>query len=286
MAAADLRGKTIVVTGASSGIGRIAAQELAAAGAAVAVVGRNAERTRAVAEEVGGRAHVADFDRLDDVRRLADELLDAYPDIDVLANNAGGLVSKRALTVDGFERTIQSNHLAPYLLSRLLLPRLADTAARHGGARIVSTASVANRFGRIRLDDLDRKHRPWLGGWPAYGAAKLATILFIRELAEQLLPTGVDAYAFHPGFVATRFGAESPLMRLTAALSKGEYGITAAAGAVPLITLASEPSIASPSGGYFDGLAPNGATAAQATDPQLARELWDASARRVGLPLT
>lgn len=191
---------------------------------------------------------------------------------------------RSALTADGFERTIQSNHFAPYLLTRLLLPRLIDTAARHGGARVISTASVANRFGRLRLDDLDWQHHRWLGGWPAYGTSKLATILFIRELAERLLPTGVDAYSFHPGFVATNFGAESRAMQLTAALTGGSYGITAEAGAMPLITLASEPTIAAATGAYFDGLNPDGRTARQATDAQLGRELWAASAARVGLP--
>ncbi|NQX12815.1 SDR family NAD(P)-dependent oxidoreductase [Microbacteriaceae bacterium VKM Ac-2855] len=280
---ADQSGRTIVLTGASSGIGRVAAGELAKAGAQVAVVGRDPERTRSVAAAIGARAHVADFDRLDDVRRLADELLDAYPDIDVLANNAGGLVAKRALTVDGFERTLQSNHLAPYLLTRLLLPRLSETAARHGSARVISTASVANRFGQVRLDDLDWAKRPWWGGWRAYGTSKLITILFIRELAERLLPTGVDAYSFHPGFVSTGFGADSPLMKLTSLVTGGNYGITAEAGAVPLITLASEPQLAAATGAYFDGLRPNGSTARQAVDAQLGRELWNASAARVGL---
>ncbi|NQX26939.1 SDR family NAD(P)-dependent oxidoreductase [Microbacteriaceae bacterium VKM Ac-2854] len=279
-----MAGRTVVLTGASSGIGRIAARALAEAGATVAVVGRDPERTRAVADAVGGRAHLADFDRLDDVRRLADELLEAYPDIDVLANNAGGLVARRALTTDGFERTIQSNHLAPFLLTRLLLPRLIETASRHGGARVISTASVANRFGRLRLDDLDWAKRPWLGGWPAYGTSKLATILFIRELAERLLPTGVDAFSFHPGFVATNFGAESRAMKVMATLTGGSYGITAEAGAVPLITLASEPTVAAETGAYFDGLKPDGATTRQARDAQLGRELWAATAARVGLP--
>ena len=119
---ADRTGRVVVLTGASSGIGRKAAGALAAAGARVAVVGRNPERTRAVAEEIGGDAFVADFDRLDDVRDLADALLARYDGIDVLANNAGGLVSHRAETVDGHERTIQSNHLAPFLLTRLSSP--------------------------------------------------------------------------------------------------------------------------------------------------------------------
>lgn len=279
-----MTGRVVVLTGASSGIGRVAAGELASAGATVAVVGRNPERTRAVASEVGGVPFVADFDRLDDVRELGAALLDRFDRIDVLANNAGGLVSQRADTADGHERTIQSNHLAPFLLTRLLLPRLIETGRERPGARVVSTASLANRFGHLRLDDLDRRRGPWFGGWRAYGTSKLATILFIRELAERLLPTAVDAYSFHPGVVSTGFGGDSRLMKLATSLSSGSFGISAEAGAVPLITLASEPDVGAASGTYFDGLKPGGALAAQARDRQLGRDLWDLSSELVGVP--
>ncbi|WP_231727682.1 MULTISPECIES: SDR family NAD(P)-dependent oxidoreductase [unclassified Rathayibacter] len=283
---ADMKGRVVVLTGASSGIGKVAAAELASAGAAVAVVGRNAERTRAVASAVGGEPFLADFDRLDDVRSLADALLSRYDGIDVLANNAGGLVSQRGETADGYERTIQSNHLAPFLLTRLLLPRLIETGRERPGARVVSTASLANRFGHLRLDDLDRRRGPWLGGWRAYGTSKLATILFIRELAERLLPTAVDAYSFHPGVVSTGFGGDSRLMKLATSMSSGSFGISAEAGAVPLITLISEPDVGAASGTYFDGLTPGGALAAQARDRQLGRDLWTLSSRLVGVPPT
>jgi len=187
--------RTVIITGASSGIGREAAVELARGGAQIAVVGRNPERTRAVADQVGGRAFLADYDRLDDVRRLGAELLEAYPRIDVLANNAGGLVSERSLSHDGHERILQSNHLAPFLLTRLLLPRLLESSGR-----VVSTASVANLVGSVRLDDLDWAKRPWLGGWRQYGTSKIETILFVRELARR---TGLEAFSFHPGIVKT-----------------------------------------------------------------------------------
>ncbi|WP_200931026.1 SDR family NAD(P)-dependent oxidoreductase [Rathayibacter sp. Leaf299] len=283
---ADMKGRVVVLTGASSGIGKVAAGELAQAGATVAVVGRNPERTRSVAEDVGGLPFVADFDRLDDVRALAASLLERFDGIDVLANNAGGLVSERGTTADGHERTIQSNHLAPFLLTRLLLPRLIETGASRPGARVVSTASVANRFGRLSLEDLDRRKGPWLGGWSAYGTSKLATILFIRELAERLLPTAVDAYSFHPGFVATGFGADSRVMKAMQTLTSGSYGITAEAGAVPLITLCSEPDVGAASGTYFDGLKPHGGVAKQARDRVLGTDLWDLSSRLVGVSPT
>ena len=156
--------RTIVVTGASSGIGAVAAGTLAAGGDEVAVVGRNPERTRAVAERLGATPFLADFERLDDVRALAEALLDRYETIDVLANNAGGLYHERELTLDGHERTIQANHLAPFLLTALLRPRLVETAATGRDVRVVSTASMANRFGNLRVDDLDWERRPWQGG--------------------------------------------------------------------------------------------------------------------------
>lgn len=274
--------RTIVLTGASSGIGVIAAEQLAALGNDVAVVGRNPERTRAVAERVGATPFLADFERLDDVRALAAALLDRYETIDVLANNAGGLNHERLLTADGHERTIQNNHLAPFLLTHLLRPRLEATAADGRDVRIVNTASLANRFGRLRLDDLDWERRPWRGGWPAYGTAKLATILFTVELAERLTGTGVTAYSFHPGTIATNFGRTSPLIRFGALVTRGTYGIPVAEGAAPLVRLAAETPVLAPSGTYFDKLAANGATTAQAKDAQLGRDLWAVTQTLVG----
>jgi NAD(P)-dependent dehydrogenase (short-subunit alcohol dehydrogenase family) len=266
---------TIIITGASSGIGASAARTLAAEGWDIAVVGRNPERTADVASAVGGRAFLADYDRLDDVRRLADELLDAYPTIDVLANNAGGLSSGRGVTVDGHERILQHNHLAPFLLTNLLLPRLVA-----GSARVISTASNANRWGRIRLDDLDGARGPWLGGWRQYGTSKIETILFIRELAVR---SGLESYSFHPGFVATQFGRGSGLIRFSETLKPGGFGIPVEVGAAPLVHLATTEVIDAPSGTYFDQLTANGPVVKQGHDMELASALWDASAKLVGL---
>jgi NAD(P)-dependent dehydrogenase (short-subunit alcohol dehydrogenase family) len=266
--------KTIVLTGASSGIGAVAARELAKDGWDVAVVGRNPERTNAVASAVGGTPFLADYDRLDDVRALADALLTKYPTIDVLANNAGGLVGKRGTTADGHERTFQHNHLAPFLLTGLLTRRLTESAGR-----VVGTASVANRLGHLRLDDLDWTRRPYLGGWRAYGTSKIETILFVSELVRR---TTLTAYSFHPGSVHTAFGTDTALGRAAMRLISASQ-ITPEAGAAPLIQLVSNPEIDAPNGTYFDGLKPDGATASQAKDPKLAAALWDASAAMVGL---
>ncbi|RDV44158.1 short-chain dehydrogenase [Leifsonia sp. ku-ls] len=273
--------RTVIVTGASSGIGAVAAEQLAAGGDEVAVVGRNPERTRSVAERIGATPFLADFERLDDVRALAAALLDRYETIDVLANNAGGLYHERALTVDGHERTIQANHLAPFLLTALLRPRLIESAAAGRDVRVVSTASLANRFGDLRVDDLDWEKRPWQGGWRAYGTAKLATILFAAELAEQLTGTGVSAYSFHPGTIATNFGNQSPLVRFGHLVTRSTFGIPVAEGAAPLVRLAGPAAVGAPSGTYFDRLRANGRTNPQARNAQLGRDLWSASERLV-----
>lgn len=273
---AELSGRVIVITGASSGLGRAAALALSTRGATIAVVGRNEERTRAVADRVGGFPFIADFDRLSDVRRLAEELLASYPRIDVLANNAGGLVSRRGVSADGHERTFQHNHLAPFLLTSLLLDRLTQSAGR-----VISTASGANLFSRLDLDDLDWRRRAYAGGWLPYGTSKLETIMFIRELARRTAGTGVDAFSFHPGFVATGFGADSALLRFAQFVGRGSLGISPEQGAAPLIHLASQHDIAAPSGTYFDGLKPDGRKRSAASDEAICRMLWDTSAALV-----
>jgi NAD(P)-dependent dehydrogenase (short-subunit alcohol dehydrogenase family) len=271
----DLTGAIIVVTGASSGLGASAAASRAARGAELAVVGRNPERTTAVAKAIGGTAFLADFDHLDRVHRLAADLLARYDRIDVLANNAGGLVKKRAITSDGFERTFQANHLAPFLLTNLLLPVLEKSRAR-----VISTASVANRIGRIALDDLNFDRRAWLGGWPAYGTSKLMDILFTEELARR---TGLEAYSFHPGYVSTGFGADTALIRLANAVSAGRIGLRPEQGAAPLVHLASVREVGAPSGTHFDRLRPHGRVRRLPQHAELARLLWEKSAELVGL---
>jgi NAD(P)-dependent dehydrogenase (short-subunit alcohol dehydrogenase family) len=272
----DLDGKTIVVTGASSGLGRAGAIELAARGARLAIVGRNPDRTAAVAAEAGGTAFVADFDHLDQVRGLADDLLARFDRLDVLVNNAGGLVQHRERTSDGFERTLQANYLAPFLLSTLLLPRLAES-----NGRVISTASNSNTIGRVRLDDLDRSRSPWFGGWTAYGTTKLETILFIRELARR--QPGITAYSFHPGYVASNFGSEVGIMRFAQWISAGRLGLSNEQGAEPLVFLASSEDVGAPSGTYFSRARPNGRQSKAAFDDGLARALWKKTEGLVGL---
>lgn len=264
----------MVVTGASSGIGLAAAVDLARRGDQVVLVGRDPARLRAAAEQVSEAAGErpeqfrADFAVLDDVRGLAERLRTAYDRIDVLVNNAGAIVLRPVTTVDGFELSIQANHLAPFLLSHLLRDRVG---------RMVMTASAAHRSGVLNPNDLNatlRGYRPMR----AYGTSKQANILFTAEAARRW--PELPAYCFHPGVVRTRFGAESRLVALgmrVLPLRSPEKG------AETLVWLANQPSARLVSGGYyFDRKLRR--PLPKAADPGLAARLWAASARAVGLP--
>lgn len=263
---ADLRGRTVVVTGASSGIGAAAVRRFAELGARVTVVGRSPEQTRAVAESIDAEHHIADFTRLDDVRELADKLSERP--IDILANNAGGVFAGRRLTADGHEMSFQVNHLAPFLLTNLLLPNL-------DGARVINTGSVAYRTGKLDLNDPDAQ-----GGHRAYGAAKLALLLFTRELAQRAprLTTNI----FHPGGIGTGVMRETPILGRLMVIGRHVLP-TPDTGAAPMIHLATVEDPASINGAYFNKLRRQEPTHKQVTDPAVGRELWDLSARLTGL---
>ncbi|CAN5239205.1 SDR family oxidoreductase [soil metagenome] len=264
--------KTIVVTGASDGIGRAAAQRFRDDGHRVAIVGRSPEKTAAVAAELKVDYFIADFTRLDNVRSLASVLLERYERIDVLANNAGGIMGPRELTVDGHEKTLQVNHLAPFLLTQLLLVRLEANAAT-----VIATSSAGNRlFGNIDVNDLENARD--YSATKAYGDAKLANILFTRELAAR---TTLRAAAFHPGVIATNFAAESSsAMRLLYATGLKRLLRSADTGADTLVWLAE--TDAWPNGGYFSKRSIAQANA-QAYDDSLAKAVWEQSATMVGL---
>ncbi|PUB25024.1 short-subunit dehydrogenase [Promicromonospora sp. AC04] len=272
--------KTIVITGASDGIGAAAARALAAAGHRVAVVGRSPEKTEKVARELSADHFVADFTSLADVRRLAAELDEAYPRIDVLANNAGGILGDRTKTVDGFERTVQVNHLAPFLLTSLLLDKLLASRA----AAIQTSSAGARLFGRLDVDDLDhdRDFTPHL----AYGTAKLENILFTVELHRRFHDQGLSAAAFHPGGVATNFGAESTSFFRPLYQSRiGKLVLTTPErGAAQLVRFAqTEPGVDWQSGAYYEGGRIARRVNPQARDADLARRLWERSAELVGV---
>lgn len=195
--------KTIVITGGSDGIGAAAARALVKAGQNVILVGRNPEKTKRIADELGCPFHLADYAKLSDVVRLAGEL-NAYERIDVLANNAGGAQKERKLTEDGFERTFQINVLAQFLLTRLLLDKLAAS-----NATVIQTASIAANLFGSDFDPADPESENDYTPFRAYGRAKLCDILFTRELQRRYGETGINAVAFEPGVVRTNFGSES-----------------------------------------------------------------------------
>ena len=271
-------GKTIVITGASDGIGAAAARRLTRQGHRVVVVGRSPDKTRAVADELGAPWHVADFTRLDDVRRLADELAAAWPRIDVLANNAGGLFGRRRLTVDGFETTLQVNHLAPFLLTNLLLPTLLTSRAS-----VVMTSSVAAGLGRLNLTDLNhqRRYLPF----KAYADAKLANVVFTRGLHRRHDGQGLAAAAFHPGLVASNFGAANrgPTWLIYHTPLRWALLVSPEQGADTLVWLASEPPGQTWIPGLYYERRQPASTLKRAFDDQLADDLWTASAAMVGL---
>jgi retinol dehydrogenase-12 len=272
----------VLLTGATRGIGRAAAIELARQGVEVALVGRDGERVKAVAQEARAAAgaagagatvheHVADLMLMADVRALAEEVRGRYEHIDVLANNAGALFASRQETSEGFERTFALNHLAPFLLTNLLRDLL-------DGGRVVTTASDAHKSGRLDLDDLQSE-----GSYAAmrvYGTSKLCNILFTRELAKRA--PELHANCFHPGVVRTGFGKnEGGIWKVLTTLG-GPFFRSPERGARSLVWLSVSDEAAALTGEYVQDekvLAPT----PQAQDDTLAEGLWERSAQLVGL---
>lgn len=270
--------KVVVITGASDGIGAAGARALQARGHHVVLVGRSAEKTKLIASELKVPYYLADFADLDEVRSLAKQLKEEIPRIDVLANNAGGIMGSRRVTVDGNELTIQVNHLAPFLLTNLLLDTLIASKAT-----VIATSSIANRAaGMLDLDDLslEKGYSPQ----NAYGKAKLMNILFTKELHRRFHGDGINCAAFHPGIVRTSFAGEfkGPISFAYTSLLK--YLLRSPArGADSLVWLAtSDPHRDWQSGEYFKNRRVAMATK-QAYDRDLAMNLWQVSLKLTDL---
>jgi NAD(P)-dependent dehydrogenase (short-subunit alcohol dehydrogenase family) len=274
-----MAGKSVLVTGGTGGIGKATAIGLAALGARVGITGRDPARTETAAAGIGAAAggpavdaFAADMSAQAEVRRLAARVLDTYPRLDVLVNNVGGFWAHRHVTADGLERTFALNHLAPFLLTNLLLERLTASAP----ARIVTVSSGAHARGRIDFGDLQGERD--YSGQRAYSQSKLANVMFSYELARRLEGTGVTATVLHPGVVRTSFGAEDQAAYFAVMVGVARLFMkTPAQGARTPIYLASSPEVEGISGRYYVNRKPK--TSGNASyDTTAAARLWQASA--------
>jgi retinol dehydrogenase 14 len=280
----SMTGRTVLITGGTAGIGRAAAVRLAAMGARVGITGRDRARAEeaaaAIAGESGNQAvdvFVADMSSQTEVRRIADEVLAAYPRLDVLLNNVGGFWANRHVTADGLEHTFALNHLAPFLLTNLLLERLKASAP----ARVVTVSSAAQSMGRIDFDDLMGTRD--YSGQRAYNQSKLANVMFTYELSKRLEGTGVTATALHPGMTNTAFSAEDPALGLLVRILR-PFMQSPAQGADTAVYLASSPEMQNMSGGYF-AKRKRRESRQSSYDSATTARLWEVSADLVGLPL-
>jgi retinol dehydrogenase 12 len=279
-----LKDKVCVVTGGTDGIGKAAAHELARQGARLLIHGRDPEKGQRVVAEFKARSGnsgveflQADFGSLAEVRRLAAAVTERAPRVDVLINNAGAFFGRRTVSKDGYELTWAVNHLAPFLLTHLLM----DTLRAAPRARIVTTASNTHQRARIRFDDLQTTGKYTAMG--AYSHSKLANILFTRALARRLKGTEVTATCLHPGFVRTEIGRniDSAFTRWALGLVS-RFARSPEKGAQTLVYLAASPQVQGASGGYYYDCREIPPSAA-AQDDEVAERLWEVSARMVGV---
>jgi len=278
-----MRGKTVVITGGTSGIGEVAAVALAKMGARIVLVARDRSRGDATlarlhdsAPGIAHSVHFAELLRLAEMKRVSAEIADHESRIDVLINNAGALFATRRLTEDGLECTFALNHMAYFVMTEGLRERLLAS----GPARIINTASTAHQGATLDFDDLQSAKS--FRATKAYGRSKLCNILFTRELARRLHGTGVTANCLHPGFVATRFGDQSGgLLSRFVWLAKF-FAISPVEGAETIIYLASSPNVAKTTGQYFYKSVPT-TPSSWAQDDRSALLLWKRSAALAGM---
>ena len=280
----SMRGRICLITGATSGIGLVTARELAARGATVAIVGRNETKTRATVEAIRqqtGNAEVdyllADLSSQAAVRGVADAFQRRYGALHVLVNNAGAVFMRRQQTADGLELTFALNHLAPFLLTNLLL----DTLRANTPARVVTVGSMAHRGAHIPFDNLQQTKGRY-SAFGVYGQTKLANIMFTYALARRLEGSGVTANTLHPGFVGSNFARNNgPVMNVAMSLAR-PFAINVEKGAETSIYLASSPEVATMSGQYFYKCKPK--RSSQASYDVAAQErLWQVSEQLTGL---
>jgi NAD(P)-dependent dehydrogenase (short-subunit alcohol dehydrogenase family) len=279
-----MNGKVVVLTGGTSGIGWVAAERLARAGARLVLVARDRARGESALAKLrelrpGGAHHIhyGDLSRIAEMKRLSAEIGADEPRVDVLINNAGALFNSRHVTEDGLERTFALNHVAYFALTHGLRARLEAAAP----ARVVNVASDAHRG--ARLDFRDLQSATGYRGLTAYGRSKLCNVLYTRELARRWAGSGITANSLHPGFVATRFGDESGgLLSYGVRFAKQLFAISPERGADTIVYLASSDEVAGITGGYFYKSRP-ATPSPEAQDDDDAHRLWQETARLIGL---
>jgi retinol dehydrogenase 12 len=281
-----MQGKVVVITGATSGIGQVAAEKLAAMGARIVMVARDRARAEAALARLMAlkgslpgtvhSVHYADLSLLKEMKRVAAEIAAAEPRLDVLINNAGAIFGSRRITEDGLELTFALNQVAYFVLTHGLRERLLASTP----ARVVNTASDAHRGNRLDFDDLQSARD--YSAFKVYGRTKLCNILFTRELARRLQGTGITGNSFHPGFVNTRFGDESGGAHAYGIRLAKAFALSPEKGAQTLIYLACSPEVEKTTGEYFYKCRPT-PPSREAQDDTVARRLWEETARLAGV---
>jgi NAD(P)-dependent dehydrogenase (short-subunit alcohol dehydrogenase family) len=291
----SMEGKVVVITGGTSGIGEVAAMELAEMGARIVLVARDAQRARNTLRRLAGagppsllhpvqhQTFLADVSEIEQVKRVARDIAAEAPRIDVLINNAGSMFAERQVTVDGFERTFATNHMAYFVLTDGLMECLlaaghTDGSVDQPGARVVNTASDVHRGAALDIGDLQSQKR--YSAFSVYGKSKLCNVLFTRELARRLKGTGVTANCLHPGVVATRFGSDSGDASIQTFVHNS--GIKPEEGAKTIVYLATSGEVAKVSGRYFYQCKVT-APSKEAQDDAVAKRLWTESGRMAGI---
>lgn len=286
MTTTPMRDKTVLITGATNGLGKVTALELAKMGAEVVIVGRDPAKTEATVSEIQAESGnrnvdmlVCDLSSMREVARLAEEVNTRYPRLDVLVNNAGGFNSDRRETLEGYEMTFATNYLSAFLLTQRLLEKLKAAPS----ARIVNLASSSHSMtGPVRFDDLHLKHTNYGGGFPAYSQSRLMTVMFTYALARRLQGSPVTVNCVHPGVVQTGLHQHTRGWMRIIQNVVFSFGTTVQNGAKPIVYLASSSDVEGVTGKYFDHYKPS-RSSPESYDEAAQQRLWEISSQLTGL---
>lgn len=289
----NIEGKTVIITGATNGIGKVTALELAKQGAKVVIVGRNPQKTAATVAEIEENtgvkvtSYLADLSKLSDVRAVGEKIAADHPRIDVLINNAGAFYNTRQRSADGLEMTFALNHISYFVLTYFLLPSLQQAANTHGEARIINVSSGIHGFFKLNMDDL-QSERGRYSAFATYARSKLLNLHFTYELARRLARTNITVNALHPGFVNSGFslgqgGVFPTLMHAAAPLMKAlRVMITPEEGAKTTVYLAQSQEVSGMSGAYFEN-SKRAQSSASSHDEATAKQVWSISENIAGI---